>query len=402
MAADTVLVVDADPETEEKIVSELEAEDYLVFAASAPEVKAGLAGRISPSLIFLKPTSASAEGFQACKAIHNMDAFRNVPIVLLASLKEPMDARYNSFYGVVDFLKMPLNSGDVIKKTEKILGIGQRNIMAPEEESGLSEKYAPQEAPLRFEEAHPPASASDIGSSEHRAAEDSAWAEETGASLEEKAGATDEYASDLEEEEAYGMKEPDEDEAYQDLQESRGTGRGWELKKRALMISGIITVSCIAIVAAGYLAYNFFVAAPAVKVSAPVRPPAPVQQQAPAVFPPQGRQQQGEPLAGAVPEAPKEAAQEKPAAVSEAKAGKPVYSVQIGAFRSEDAANALAKSYKGKGYEAFSQKGTTKDNTAVYRVLIGRYEDRKEAVRLAGKIRAQEKTAAIVVAETGL
>jgi DNA-binding response OmpR family regulator len=135
----TILLVDADAETEEKIVSILEVQNYLVFTASGREVSAEMADRLSPSLIFLKPTSLGVEGFQACKAIHNMEAFKNVPIVLLASLKEPMDPRYTTFYGIVDFLKMPLNSDVVIEKTEKILGVGLRDIKAPGKEFGLSE-----------------------------------------------------------------------------------------------------------------------------------------------------------------------------------------------------------------------------------------------------------------------
>jgi len=43
MINDTILVVDADHETEEKIVSTLEAEGYLVFTASGRDVSTGMA-----------------------------------------------------------------------------------------------------------------------------------------------------------------------------------------------------------------------------------------------------------------------------------------------------------------------------------------------------------------------
>ena len=121
MIDDTVLVVDADHETEEKIVSTLEAEGYLVFAASGRDVRAGMAEKISPALIYLKPAANSVEGFEVCKAIHNMEKYGNVPIVLLASLRGPLDSRYTTFYGVVDYLKMPLSSGELIEMTKKII-----------------------------------------------------------------------------------------------------------------------------------------------------------------------------------------------------------------------------------------------------------------------------------------
>ena len=71
MIDNTILVVDADQETEEKIVSTLEAEGYLVFTASGRDISSGMAERISPALIYLKPTANSVEGFEICKTIHS-------------------------------------------------------------------------------------------------------------------------------------------------------------------------------------------------------------------------------------------------------------------------------------------------------------------------------------------
>jgi len=51
MTDKTILVIDVDQETEEKIVSTLEAEDYLVFSASGREITSGMAGKISPRLL---------------------------------------------------------------------------------------------------------------------------------------------------------------------------------------------------------------------------------------------------------------------------------------------------------------------------------------------------------------
>ena len=77
----------------------------------------------------------------------------------------------------------------------------------------------------------------------------------------------------------------------------------------------------------------------------------------------------------------------------------PFYSVQLGAFKSEVSAEALAKLYKGKGHEAFTHKGTTKDNRTLYRVLIGKFKNRKEALQLAGKLQAEEKIKTTVFSE---
>jgi cell division septation protein DedD len=67
------------------------------------------------------------------------------------------------------------------------------------------------------------------------------------------------------------------------------------------------------------------------------------------------------------------------------------YAAQIGAFKTEDIADALAQKFRLQGYEAYVQRGTAKDSSVVYRVLIGRFEKRKEAVTLAGTVGAKEK-----------
>jgi cell division septation protein DedD len=68
----------------------------------------------------------------------------------------------------------------------------------------------------------------------------------------------------------------------------------------------------------------------------------------------------------------------------------PFYSVQLGAFKNEDKAQALAKKFLEKGYDAFTQPGVTKDRSPIYRVLVGRYEERKAAQKLSAEIHSRE------------
>jgi len=70
---------------------------------------------------------------------------------------------------------------------------------------------------------------------------------------------------------------------------------------------------------------------------------------------------------------------------------KPMYAVQVGAFKTEEIAAVLVKKLQGKGYEAFSQKGVTKDNAPIIRVLIGNFSDRKAVIKLAGEIQTKEQ-----------
>ena len=70
---------------------------------------------------------------------------------------------------------------------------------------------------------------------------------------------------------------------------------------------------------------------------------------------------------------------------------KPFYSVQLGAFKDEDRAEALAKKFREKGYDAFTHPGVTKDRSPIYRVLVSKVDERKAAHRLAEEIQSREE-----------
>jgi len=78
---------------------------------------------------------------------------------------------------------------------------------------------------------------------------------------------------------------------------------------------------------------------------------------------------------------------------------KPFYSVQLGAFKNEDKAQALAKKFREKGYDAFTHLGVTKDSSPVYRVLVSKYEERRATQKLAGEIQSREQIQTSLYAE---
>jgi cell division septation protein DedD len=403
MIDDTVLVVDADHDTEEKIVSTLEAEGYLVFTASGRDVSTGMAEKISPALIYLKPAANSVEGFEVCKAIHNMEKYRNVPIILLASLRGPLDSRYTTFYGVVDYLKIPLSPVELIEMTEKILGSRSSDLVeSGEEDIGLME-----EASVLAEEKPATVDLNEMPEEETAAEEEMPVTQGAAAFVKE--------FSDISE-----VGQPNEDYSYSDSKEDSGRElfkreRIRRRKKYSLLSPVVVVAAVIALVAAGFLSYKFFISAPEVKAPVAVIPPKAVEQQEPTVLPPLEQQKQEQPALEAKPaeikEVPKEAPAQKaattpvqktaqaPAPVAATKpVAKTVYSVQLGAFKGRSGAEALVKTYKVKGYDVFTRKGTA-DKGTFYRVLIGEFENRKEALRLAAQIETKEKIKTTIFSE---
>jgi TolA-binding protein len=77
-----------------------------------------------------------------------------------------------------------------------------------------------------------------------------------------------------------------------------------------------------------------------------------------------------------------------------------IYSVHIALFGKKADAESLSKKYIKKGYDAFVQKAVSKDGQKIsYRVLIGKYEDKEEASRIAKEISDKEKIRVFIYTE---
>ena len=146
MSGETILVIDAGQDIDQKITATLEAKGYLVFTDTSRVVNGEIAEQLSPSLIYIKPPTLSDAGFETCRAIHNNPLLKDVPIVVLASpeggLQKKDSSRYFRDYGIVDFLKLTFGWDELIKMTEEILSkthssqLNQENTFGTEDPPG--------------------------------------------------------------------------------------------------------------------------------------------------------------------------------------------------------------------------------------------------------------------------
>jgi len=74
-------------------------------------------------------------------------------------------------------------------------------------------------------------------------------------------------------------------------------------------------------------------------------------------------------------------------------------SVQLGAYKNEAYAQALTKKFREKGYDAFTQPGVTREKSPIYRVLVGKYEDKKAARKVGREIESREEIKTSVYGE---
>jgi cell division septation protein DedD len=314
MAGETILVIDTDQDINQRMITTLEVESYLVYPVSSQEVNAEMAELLKPSLIYIKPPDLSPTGLEPCKTIHGIPLLIKVPIVILASLKKAPGPQYFEEYGIVDFLGPTFSTEELIEKTGTILG-----------------KIPPSRHPKE--------------------------------------------------------REPD---------ASSRNARRMEKKRSALLLPAIGIVTLLVIVGVGFMAYQHFMPTQKVPPSPTTKAPVRVSSVAPKAglkpqLPPASNLADTNAPESSVPPNPPA----QPSSVSPGSAPqpphKPFYSVQLGAFKNEDRAQALTKKFREKGYDAFTQPGVTKDNSPIYRVLVNKYEDRKAAKKLAGEIQAREQ-----------
>ena len=316
MAGETILVVDSGQDINQRMITTLEVESYLVYPVSSEEVNAEMAELLRPSLIYIKPPDLSPAGLEPCKAIHGIPLLIKVPIVILASLKKALGSEYFEEYGIVDFLEPIFSTEELIEKTGTILG---------------------KTPPSRHPKGREPAASS-----------------------------------------------------------RTATARRMEKKRPAFLFPAIGIVTLLVAAGAGYMAYQQFMPTQKVPPSPAIKAPVRV----PSVAPEAGLKPQLPPAtkvadtpapASSVPSTPPE----QPSSVSSENSPqpprKPFYSVQLGAFKDEDRAQALTKKFREKGYDAFTQPGVTKDKFPIYRVLVSKHEDRKAAKKLAGEIQSREQ-----------
>jgi|GEM_PF-904422 len=422
---ETILIIDDDTENTRRMIETLEARDYLVFTAPSNDAALTMVRKVHPRLIFVNPAMPKGGGLELCSTIHEDEEFKEVPIIVFSTFEGATDPRYTSLYGIVDSLKTPFVPEELISKTEDILS------KQPVEAQSIGSEFG---EPIEgdgmetIEPRYKNAGGTDLSSKEFKH-EEEARAERV-ERIHEEVAASDETAGQgkITEERlsAYAMKKG---------MRRRGT-------KNALLMPVIGVAAVMILILAAILFYERD-SLPDRKVQPPpaTKPDQSSQEQTvssgPAQEPQRPEQPAGqrgvapmtkadisshtpgaEPRAAApepevkasLPKAETKAAAATPARATvskqepKASASKPdakpsakgTYSVQMGAFKSEKNADALATKYKEKDYEAFVYKPGTKDTKLFYRVLVGKFKDEKEALQMVRSISAKEGAHAIL------
>jgi DNA-binding response OmpR family regulator len=450
----TFLIIENDLQTAEVIAEALQSRGHSVFRATDGGQGVSMAEELRPSLIFLNLSTPGTNGLGICKTFKEIEALKNVPIILLTIREGKFDAMYKTLFGITGFLKKPITREAVLSKIDslmpEIMG-GKPSAARP------AVKEEKQAAAYQVEEAGEPPLFQDIEEPEElppdELPEESAGEKAPvfqaieEAPRGEKEGPVEKALSLEETLEPEPEEEPSEAEGalektpvFQSIEEVKEAPAGkepplWEEKapagpkeeaptkerlgelieklapvhpERSFARKKILVYSISILAALGIIlsvAYTVFVmekdggtptGTPAkdFTLQTPPEPAQPVEpaQPAQAEAPPAVKEEAPvEAPEGPAPEGP---APEK-ARPEQAVAG--AYYVQFGAFGVEANATGLSRKLKEKGLDVFIHKGATRRGRPLYRVLLtGGFDSAASASAEARKIRTSRKLDAAV------
>lgn len=117
MAGKNILIVDDDNKAVRTMIGVLETKGYAVFASDSKGAAVELSQKIRPSLVFINAILSDASGLEVTRALRTLDFMKDVPIIMLTEIEEEFSDRYKSTYGIVSFLKKPIDAKDLLRKT---------------------------------------------------------------------------------------------------------------------------------------------------------------------------------------------------------------------------------------------------------------------------------------------
>jgi DNA-binding response OmpR family regulator len=381
-----IIVIDDDHDTCKLILRELEAKGMEVIIISDPENAVEKANQIDPDLIFISLLSFGSEGLRVCKSIHSIKNLREVPVIMLISYPGELDPQYAALFGVVDILVKPLNTDELVSKTMDVLSRGAVS----------SAKYTIPREPLVEKEIRM------FPLDEESNVLEAAKAESIKAPSELLEDET------VEQKKNYADKEADKDLFKEDYESYRGIKKSF-VKRRlpiyaALLIFAGFSVTVLFFTDTGEKLISAFLEEPPEEkksvqkdTTAETLPVDNIETKK--VFPPVVVDRPEESVAPAAETGKTNIVQGKkkiPPKKSEffKKTG---YSIQVGVYENEKNAVLFVDKLKKKGYNVFVIKELRADNISVHKVLVGKFKNKNEALKLSKVIRQKEGIQSFVI-----
>jgi DNA-binding response OmpR family regulator/cell division septation protein DedD len=430
-----ILVIDDDQSVCDTFARTLSDRGYEVYTETRYPEGVNMAEEVLPDLVFVSLLLDTTNGLKVSKEIHAIDKLRKVPIVMLISYKGELDPKYTVTIGVVDVLVKPPRENDIILKTEAILGSyaglnkeDQSFSGVPDEEdfgaiAGRSEdreqakEYVPGSAVetdkkgLEFDDRYheiPEMPDEEVNQHEEYISQaGDALKKGRGISGEERDESSFGEADEEAEESTYfgetdleslDEEDRDTDDSFEMQGEEEVYPAGKDEKngnkRKILMLAAALAL--VAVIGIGtYMGLQFLFGGKDRTVVQTSRSDAPVLPKKKAESLPGAQTKKGR------AEVPEHSPAVKETEETSAVRNKETFSAQVGFFGNLKNAEVLAEKMKRQGYKAFIKKEEKAAGKISYRVLVGKFRSRNEALEQSKVILQKEGIKPVLYKESG-
>jgi phosphoserine phosphatase RsbU/P len=143
-----ILIVDDTPANIQILVETLKGKYQLSVATNGKQALEMLE-RVQPDLILLDVMMPELDGFETCRRIKSLDAWRDVPIIFLTSKSDTSDIVTGFEVGAVDYVAKPFNTYELLARIHTHLTIDQLRRSLEEKNAELAGELAKAAAYVR-------------------------------------------------------------------------------------------------------------------------------------------------------------------------------------------------------------------------------------------------------------
>ncbi|HEY9635476.1 MAG TPA: PAS domain S-box protein [Coleofasciculaceae cyanobacterium] len=137
-----ILIVDDQPTNLKILFSFLQGSGYKVLVAKTGESAIEKLQHVSPDLILLDVMMPGIDGFETCRQLKDSAETKNIPVIFMTALSEPMDKIKGLKFGAVDYITKPFQQEEVLARIENQLTIRRLQTQLEEQNRQLQQSQS--------------------------------------------------------------------------------------------------------------------------------------------------------------------------------------------------------------------------------------------------------------------
>ncbi|HNW45324.1 MAG TPA: response regulator [Elusimicrobiales bacterium] len=122
-----ILVVDDTPESVKLMENTFSEAGYNVRTATDGELALASAASAPPELVLLDIRMPGLDGFEVCRRLKALPELRNIPVIFLSGLAEPLERAEGLKLGAVDFVEKSFDREELLARVESHLKMSRLN-----------------------------------------------------------------------------------------------------------------------------------------------------------------------------------------------------------------------------------------------------------------------------------